>query len=227
MPKILLSGCLFTVLAFSFHLQVYASECVTTVLATRNNLYIPEGGSVSLWCDVHHCKHKWTGGWGIRQRHFTFLNMSERVQLSWNKISDNITRLFLIIHNVNQSDSGAYQCNINWETISSLGHVIKINVTAVPGSTGRKLSYRLLVCAAASLCFPLTLALACCLSSNSQPPPPVPPPRSRNSSTARVKPNADVVYAALTMNHPRQQSAAQAMEATTSVIYSTVTFSTA
>ncbi|KAK3561233.1 hypothetical protein QTP86_029671, partial [Hemibagrus guttatus] len=62
---------------------------------------------------------------------------------------------------------------------------------SVPQSTGRKLSYRLLVCAAASLCFPLTLALACCLSSDRQPPPPVPAPRSRNSSTARVKPNAD------------------------------------
>ncbi|XP_026790746.3 uncharacterized protein si:dkey-52l18.4 isoform X1 [Pangasianodon hypophthalmus] len=227
---------LFTILAVSCHLQVCLSECVPAVLASRKSLYIPEGGSVSLWCDILHCEQKWTGGWGIRQGYFTFLTPSPRVHLSNKTITDNATRLFLEIHNLNQSDSGVYQCNINWEESNSQGHVTKINVTE--GSfdhfmleptepTGRKLSFRLLVCAAASLCFPLALALAYCLSSDRQPAPPIPPPRSRNSSTARVKPKADVVYATMSLNRPRQQNTTQARMPKTAVIYSTLNFSTA
>ncbi|KAK2831725.1 hypothetical protein Q7C36_016811 [Tachysurus vachellii] len=231
MPKILLSGCLFTLLAFSSHLHVCANECVTAVFAKRKNMYVAEGGSVSISCDVQHCKQKWTGGWGVRQKYFTFLNTSQRVHISNGEISHDVTRLILTIRNLNQSDSGLYQCNINWGASSSQGHVIQVNVTEgsaeqfMPESTGRKLSYRLLVCAAASLCFPLALALAYCFSSDVQPPPPVPPPRSRNSSTARVKPKADVVYTTLTLNDPRQQSAAQATKKATAVVYSTLSFS--
>ncbi|TSK49657.1 hypothetical protein Baya_4859 [Bagarius yarrelli] len=226
MLKIPLSGCFFTVLVFSSFLQVCVSECVPTVFAKRRILYEPEGGSVSLWCDVWHCKQNWTGGWGIRQELFTFLTPSQRVQLSSDAITDSTTRLFLTIHNLNQSDSGAYQCNIKWEEINSQGHVIRVNVTAAE-PTGRKLSYRLLVCAAASLCFPLVLVLVCCVSLDHQPPPPVPPPRSRNSRKISHSILHYVVYAALTISRPRQQSSAEETKATTAVVYSTMTFSTA
>ncbi|XP_053503780.1 uncharacterized protein si:dkey-52l18.4 isoform X2 [Ictalurus furcatus] len=214
-----------TILVLACHLQVCVSECAPAVLASRRNLYKPEGQSISLWCDVLHCGQKWTGGWGIRRGHFIFLTASPRVHLYNETITYNTTRLFLDIQNLNQSDSGAYQCIIKWEDSNSLGHVIQVNVTAVPEPTGRKLSYRLLVCGAASLCFPLALALACCFSR--RPAPPVPPPRSRNSSTARVKPKADVVYAVVARDRPRQQRTTQARTASTAVLYSTVNFSNA
>ncbi|XP_060754180.1 uncharacterized protein si:dkey-52l18.4 [Neoarius graeffei] len=233
MPKILLSGCLLTILAFSWHPQVCVSECAPAVLASRKNLYIPEGESVSLSCDVLHCEQNWTGGWGMRQEHFTFLTPSPRVHLSNITITHNTTRLLLNIQNLNQSDSGVYQCSIYWKETSSQSHVAQVNVTAgsfdhfMPKPTERKLYSRFLVCAAASLCFPLALALACCFSSKHQPAPPIPPPRSRNSSTARVKPKAEVVYAALTLDHPQQPSTTQAKMPTTAVVYSTLNFSTA
>ncbi|KAF4086413.1 hypothetical protein AMELA_G00105910 [Ameiurus melas] len=216
----------YTILALACHLQVCVGECVPSVLASRRTLYKSEGQSMSLSCDVLHCGQKWTGGWGIIQEHFKFLTPSPRVHLYNETITYNTTRLFLDVQNLNRSDSGSYQCNIKWEESNSQGHVIKVNVTAghfMPEPTGRKLSYRLLVCGAASLCFPLALALACCFSC--RPAPPVPPPRSRNSSTARVKPKADVVYAVVALDRPRQQNTTQARTARTAVIYSTVNFS--
>ncbi|XP_017346078.1 uncharacterized protein si:dkey-52l18.4 isoform X2 [Ictalurus punctatus] len=219
-----------TILVLACHLQACVSECVPAVLASRKKLYKPEGQSISLWCDVQHCGQKWTGGWGIRRGHFVFLTASPRVHLYNKTFTYDTTRLFLDIQNLNQSDSGEYQCKIEWEDSNSLGHVTQVNVTAgsidhfMPEPTGRKLSYRLLVCGAASLCFPLALALACCFSC--RPAPPVPPPRSRNT-TARVKPKADVVYAVVALDRPRQQRTTQARTAGTAVLYSTVNFSNA
>ncbi|KAM9468537.1 uncharacterized protein Hap1MRO34_013199 isoform 2-T2 [Clarias gariepinus] len=232
MLKNLLSGCFFGILTFLSHFQVCVSECLPAVVASRRTLYKPEGGSVSVYCDVQHCAQNWTGGWGISQGHFALLDPSPRVQLSNISVSHTTTRLVLEIHNLNQSDSGPYHCNIKWKESNSQGHVTLINVTASssnqfidPASTGRTLSHRLMVCAAASLCFLLALALALCFSYQCRPAPPVPPPRSRNNSTARVKPNVDVVYAVL--DRPRQQRTAQQNTPTTGVIYSTLSFSQA
>ncbi|XP_062873401.1 uncharacterized protein si:dkey-52l18.4 [Trichomycterus rosablanca] len=139
-----------------------------------------------------------------------------------------IIRLLLKIHNVNQSDSGLYQCIIKWQNSTSAGHVTQINVTAgrneqfTAVSAGRITFYRLLVCAAASLCFPLLfIGLACCFSSNDTNAPPV-PPHPRNNTSARVKPDTEVKYAMLVLNGRKHQNQAPAVEPT---VYSTLNFS--
>ncbi|XP_036420655.1 uncharacterized protein si:dkey-52l18.4 isoform X2 [Colossoma macropomum] len=224
MPNVLLDGCLMIILTFSCNLQVCVTQCTGTVSATRRTLFVPEGGSVSLQCVVQDCgPNTWTGGWGLIERNtFTPLRPSSRLHLSNYTISANSTRLLVNIQNLNQSDSGAYQCNIIWEgNYASLGHVTYVNVTTAE-LADRKLSHRLLVCAGASLCFPLALGLACCLSSKRLHSPPV-PPRFRGTSAARVKPKAEVVYAAVILKSPDQPKRPQAREP---IVYSSLSFST-
>ncbi|KAI5626105.1 hypothetical protein C0J50_14377 [Silurus asotus] len=184
MPKRLVTGCFLTVLLFSCLRQPCVRGCSPVVKATRNDLYHAEGGSISLFCDVVHCERKWSGGWGITHKDFTFLTPSARVHLTNATFPNNTTRLYLNIYNLNQSDSGAYKCNIRWEGSDSQGHVTHLNVTSaqyMPEPEERKLYYRLMVCAAAGLCFSLTLTLVCCFICNRQSAPPVPPPRSQSN----------------------------------------------
>ncbi|XP_017580881.1 uncharacterized protein si:dkey-52l18.4 isoform X3 [Pygocentrus nattereri] len=141
----------------------------------------------------------------------------------------NRTCLQVNIQNLNQSDSGTYQCSIIWEgKYTSQGHVTYVNVTTgsyehitVAELAHRKLSHRLLVCAGAS-CFPLILGLACCLSSKRLRSPPV-PPHFRGTSAARVKPKAEVVYAAVILKSQNQPKRPQAREP---IVYSSLNFST-
>lgn len=117
--------------SFVSFLSVCVGKCVHSVLAKRRVEYIPEGDTISLWCDVQHCgQNDWTGGWGITtDGQFIHLFTSRRIHLSNQSTSAVRTRLVLNIHNVNQSDSGFYQCNIKWKNITSSGHVTQINVT--------------------------------------------------------------------------------------------------
>ncbi|XP_036420663.1 uncharacterized protein si:dkey-52l18.4 isoform X3 [Colossoma macropomum] len=175
MPNVLLDGCLMIILTFSCNLQVCVTQCTGTVSATRRTLFVPEGGSVSLQCVVQDCgPNTWTGGWGLIERNtFTPLRPSSRLHLSNYTISANSTRLLVNIQNLNQSDSGAYQCNIIWEgNYASLGHVTYVNVT---------------------------------------------------TAAARVKPKAEVVYAAVILKSPDQPKRPQAREP---IVYSSLSFST-
>ncbi|XP_017580879.1 uncharacterized protein si:dkey-52l18.4 isoform X1 [Pygocentrus nattereri] len=231
MPNVLLNRCLTIILTFSCNLQVCVTQCIGTVSATRKTLFVPEGGSVSLQCVVQDCgMNTWTGGWGLIERNnFTPLRPTSRLHLSNYTISANRTCLQVNIQNLNQSDSGTYQCSIIWEgKYTSQGHVTYVNVTTgsyehitVAELAHRKLSHRLLVCAGAS-CFPLILGLACCLSSKRLRSPPV-PPHFRGTSAARVKPKAEVVYAAVILKSQNQPKRPQAREP---IVYSSLNFST-
>lgn len=94
-----------------------------------------EGGSLQLRCEVQHCGLAgWTGGWVFQKLdriEFTSLIPSERIEMPSSSSTANSTDLFLHIHNINQSDAGAYKCSISWpQNITSSGHVTYVNVTA-------------------------------------------------------------------------------------------------
>lgn len=115
-------------------LFVSVCELCQTVRGTRNSRFVPEGGSIHMSCEVVHCGLLWTGGWvfqDVQSTSFTLLSPSMRIQLSNYSLAVNSTRLTVHIHNINQSDAGAYRCQISWtENLSSSGHVTYINVTA-------------------------------------------------------------------------------------------------
>ncbi|XP_066516758.1 uncharacterized protein si:dkey-52l18.4 isoform X2 [Hoplias malabaricus] len=230
MPNVLLSGPLIFILVFSCNFQACLSESNCKVRANRSTQFVPEGGSITLQCNVLDCGHNaWTGGWGLTERgHFIPLISSQRLQMSNNTLSANSTQLLLQLINLSQSDSGGYMCEIDYEGgVKSRGHITYLNVTAgsyenITKTTYRRLSDRLLVCAASSLCFPLLLGLTYCLYSKCLRAPPV-PPRVRGTYTVRVKPKAEVTYATVILKSPRHETRSQTGEP---IIYSSVNFST-
>uniref|UniRef100_A0AAY4ETU2 Ig-like domain-containing protein n=1 Tax=Denticeps clupeoides TaxID=299321 RepID=A0AAY4ETU2_9TELE len=145
----------------------YGAERCFTVRARRNFQWVAEGSSLSLACDVEHCgRDDWSGGWGkLRGSVFAALNASSRLELHRRPLTANATRLHLNIISANQSDSGVYQCRINWPLgYSSSGHLTTVNVTeASLGGSTRPVSLRMLVYLCSALCFPLALGLAFCL----------------------------------------------------------------
>ncbi|KAF4104230.1 hypothetical protein G5714_015217 [Onychostoma macrolepis] len=163
---------------------------------------------------------------GIGHTKITSLIASERIEMSSSSSTANSTRLLLHIHNINQSDAGAYKCLISWpQNITSSGHVTYVNVTAAAAdSSGRSLLHRFLLCFGALMCFPVVLGFVWCLARDHHPPPPPVPPRPCTSFAARVKPKKELVYAEVAMNDSRQQNdhPNQASEPT---VYSSVRFS--
>lgn len=109
-------------------------ELCQSVRANRAARFVPEGGRIQMSCEVVHCGFGWNGGWvfqDIQSTSFTLLSPSIRIQLSNNSLTVNRTVLVVHIQNINQSDAGAYKCQISWvENLSSSGHVTYVNVTA-------------------------------------------------------------------------------------------------
>ncbi|KAK2850990.1 hypothetical protein Q5P01_007266 [Channa striata] len=140
-----------------------ADECSPAVLARRNKVYVPQGGSLSLKCVVRHCGDPWTGNWVFlsNARRYELKENSDRYHLANMTLSADETMLILIFLRVNKSDEGFYGCRVTWsEGLMDQGHWTVVNITAaVP--TGRNLLHRFLVCASAFLCLTVVLGLAC------------------------------------------------------------------
>ncbi|XP_026137728.1 uncharacterized protein LOC113114867 isoform X1 [Carassius auratus] len=218
--------CSLTLLAFLCILKV--CELCSSVRASRATKFVAEGRSLELSCEVQHCGLAgWTGGWVFQDLEtvgFSSLIPSERIKMSSISSTANSTQLLLHIHNINQSDTGAYKCLISWpENTTSSGHVTYVNVTAAAAeSSGRSLSHRVLLCFAAFICFPVVLGFVWCLTQDHHPPPPPVPPRPCTSS--RVKPKNELVYAEVAVNSSRRQND-QAKQASEPTVYSSVRFS--
>ncbi|XP_052431546.1 uncharacterized protein LOC127972230 isoform X2 [Carassius gibelio] len=217
--------CSLTLLAFLCILKV--CELCSSVRASRATKFVAEGRSLELSCEVKHCGFTgWTGGWVFQDLETvgcTSLIPSERIKMSSISSTANSTQLLLHIHNINQSDTGAYKCLISWhQNVTSSGHVTYVNVTAAAESSGRSLSHRVLLCFAAFICFPVVLGFVWCLTRDHHPPPPPVPPRPCTSS--RVKPKNELVYAEVAVNSSRRQND-QAKQASEPTVYSSVRFS--
>ncbi|XP_073674582.1 uncharacterized protein [Garra rufa] len=219
--------CSLTLLAFLCLLKV--CELCSNVRASRAAKFVAEGSSLRLSCEVQHCGLPgWTGGWVFQDLDrvgFTPLTSSERIEKSSYNSTANSTYLFLNIHNVNHTDAGAYKCRISWPgNVTSSGHVTYVNVTAAVDSPGRSLSYRVLVCLGALMCFPVVLGFVWCLTRDHRPPPPPVPPRPRTSCAARVKPKKELVYAEVALNDSRRQND-HPKQASEPIVYSSLRFS--
>ncbi|XP_028818962.1 uncharacterized protein LOC114769781 [Denticeps clupeoides] len=204
--RTVVEGCLLLIL---LDLPGYGAERCFTVRARRNFQWVAEGSSLSLACDVEHCgRDDWSGGWGkLRGSVFAALNASSRLELHRRPLTANATRLHLNIISANQSDSGVYQCRINWPLgYSSSGHLTTVNVTeASLGGSTRPVSLRMLVYLCSALCFPLALGLAFCLCRKGAAP--IPPHSSTTYTVAqRKKVGAELVYAALALNNQKKQN---------------------
>ncbi|KAF1393782.1 hypothetical protein PFLUV_G00019620 [Perca fluviatilis] len=231
------------------HTSLHAEECSQGVLAERETLYVPAGGSLSLSCVVQHCGGAWTGNW--MRTNSTNEKLSVRHHLTNVTLSANKTQLILNFLSVKQSDEGSYGCSVKWgQGDTDQGHFKYVNVTAaVPFQ--RSVLHRVLVCAGASLCLPIILGLAHCLSSKvkpqplprtlsiaaavyrdqphpaPQPPPRCPIPQKRSTSFHKAVPKSrqkiEVVYADISQDALRQQGATR--EPDQSTVYSSVRFS--
>ncbi|XP_010892077.1 uncharacterized protein si:dkey-52l18.4 isoform X1 [Esox lucius] len=215
-----------------------AEECVTSVLAKRLSVKVPEGGSLSLSCIVQHCGNGgWTGGWGLSTGgQFLLVCPSPRHHLSNSTLTTNRTHLHMDILNVNQSDCGMYQCQITWfDGQISVGHMTSVNITAAPqpGPPERKLYYRVAVYFSACLVITLALVLACNIrpkvpSQHRLQPPPV-PPRSQSVRMAQPAmpqpvPKTELVYAAISKDRLGQQNPNLQRQTEPPIIYSSLRF---
>ncbi|XP_029301749.1 uncharacterized protein LOC115017449 [Cottoperca gobio] len=230
------------------HTGLRAEECSQIVLAQRETLYVPAGGSLSLSCVVQHCGGAWTGDW--MWRNSTDEKLIVKHRLTNVKLSANQSRFVLNFLSVNQADEGSYGCSVRWaEGDTELGHSKYVNVTAAVPSQ-RSILHRVLVCAGASLCLPIILGLARCLSSEVKPQPlprtrsihsavyrnkphpaPLPPPhcpvpQKRSSSSYKAVPKSrqktEVVYADISQDALRQQG--NTREPDKSTVYSSLRF---
>ncbi|XP_041919569.1 uncharacterized protein si:dkey-52l18.4 [Alosa sapidissima] len=201
-----------------------AEEC-HTVKARRDNKVVSEGRSLLLSCDVQHCGVSgWTGGWGVHKEvTFSFLQASARIHIYNENLSNNSTRLNINFISTNKSDSGAYQCLINWrENGSSNGHVTIVNVTdAHPNleeqSERRIVSLRVFLLICACISFPLAVALVRCLQ---RPVSPVVPPRSYFANGQMDRPR-EPMYAVLGLENVRHQRPQQQIQGSP-VMYSSI-----
>ncbi|XP_018603793.1 uncharacterized protein LOC108932086 [Scleropages formosus] len=189
-----------------------ADPCSPNVLASRKTIYIPEGQSVSLSCEIQHCGDLgWKGGWGrYTENTFTLLGPTPR-HLLYNKtlLQESIV-LYMKILNTSRLDSGIYQCRINWtNNQSSNGHITYMNITEATPAAGRKILTRMLVCSGALLCFPVVLGVARCLC----------PKDTQSTDVASGRPKTEVVYAALALEARGRASKRQPPPCT---IYSSV-----
>ncbi|CAK6967367.1 uncharacterized protein si:dkey-52l18.4 [Scomber scombrus] len=162
-------GCL-CFLPSGFH----AEECIEDVLAKRETLYAPAGGSLSLFCVVQHCGHNWTGEWvwrNLTDEKSRVVKDGDRYRLTNVSLSANQTKMLLTFLIVNKVDEGSYGCKVSWDQLgTALGHGTYLNITA-PVPSQRNVLYRILIYAGAVCCLPIILLLARCLSSEIQPKP--------------------------------------------------------
>ncbi|XP_053177156.1 uncharacterized protein si:dkey-52l18.4 [Scomber japonicus] len=152
----------------------HAEECFETVLAKRETLYAPVGGSPSLSCVVQHCGHNWTGEWEWVPRNSTderVVKDGDRHRLTNVSLSVNQTKMLLTFLSVNKFNEGSYGCKVSWDQFGTVqGHGTYLNITAAVPSQ-RNVLYRILIYAGAVCCLPIILLLARCLSSEIQPKP--------------------------------------------------------
>ncbi|KAL0972796.1 hypothetical protein UPYG_G00194860 [Umbra pygmaea] len=214
-------------------------QCVMSVLAKRSYLTIPEGGTLSLSCDVLHCGEAgWTAGWWMMaEKELLPLRSSLRHNMSNFTLSTNASRLLMVIINANQSDFGAYQCQIvSFKGHISVGHMTYVNVTAAAPtpSSVRTLYSRLVVYGSSCLVIAFILVLACSTRSKvtSQPTQQLPPtsPHSRGTkiyhpSNSKPKPQIELVYAALSKDTLCEQKRTPEREAAQTTVYSSLRFS--
>ncbi|KAJ7990261.1 hypothetical protein DPEC_G00298490 [Dallia pectoralis] len=237
-------NCLFLTLSLPFLCAlpgVTTKECVTSVVAKRLSVEVPQGSNLSLSCVVQHCGNGgWTGGWGLSTNgQFLLVRPSLRHHLSNFTLTTNSTHLQMDILNVNQSDCGEYQCQITWfDGQTSMGHVTSVNITArpaapPPGPPGRTWYSRMAVYFSACLVITLVLVLACNIrpkvqSQNSQQPPPIPPRSQRvqafYSATPKPKTKIELVYAALSKDRLGQQNPNSQPQTTQPIVYSSLRF---
>lgn len=203
-------------------------ELCSSVRASRASMFVAEGKELLLRCEVEHCgQSNWTGGWAFQEmqsQEFIPLTTSERIELSNYSSAVNSTHLMVHIHNVNQSDAGAYKCVITWPAgITSSGHVTYVNVTAATGDFvgSRSTTNRVLLCLGSLACF--LVGLVWCLTRLRSSPPPV-PPHTRTSFSARVNPKKELVYAEVSVCDSRRQNE-RLKPAPEPVVYSSVHFS--
>ncbi|KAI4815442.1 uncharacterized protein [Pseudochaenichthys georgianus] len=227
-------------------LHAVAEECSQVVLADRETLDVPAGGSLSLSCVVQHCGGAWTGDW-IR-RNSTEENLIFRHHVTKVNLSANQTKLILNVLNVHKSDEGSYGCSVTWaQDDTEQGNLKYVNVTAAVSSQ-RSVLHRILVCAAAALSLPVILGLARCLSSEVKPlplprtrfppsaasrnqphpAPQLPPiPMKRSTSSHKAIPMArqktEVVYADISQDALRQPGVTKKPDQST--VYSSLRFS--
>lgn len=109
-----------------------AEQCSQTILGRRDSKQVPEGGSLSLFCDVQHCGDTWTGNWmWTNSTDEKLIKNSDQHSLTNVTLSANITRLLLNFLKINQSDEGSYGCKVTWSKgETGQGHFIYVNVTA-------------------------------------------------------------------------------------------------
>lgn len=218
----------FTFLAFLC--IVKECELCSSVRASRASVFVAEGKELHFSCEVRHCgQANWTGGWAFQEMQsqgFIPLTSSERIELSDYSSAVNSTHLKVHIHNVNQSDAGAYKCVITWPAgTSSNGHVTYVNVTAATRdfSESRSATNRVLLCLGSLACFLVVVGLVWCLTRLRSSPPPV-PPHTRTSFSARVNPKNELVYTEVAVCNSRRRN--ECLEpATEPVVYSSVHFS--
>uniref|UniRef100_A0A8C1BSK6 Si:dkey-52l18.4 n=2 Tax=Cyprinus carpio TaxID=7962 RepID=A0A8C1BSK6_CYPCA len=188
------------------NILILVCEQCSSVRARRKTKFVAEGSSLQLSCEVQHCGLPgWTGEWNFQELDrtgFTSLTPSERIGMSNYSSSSNSTHLLLHIHNINQSDAGAYHCQISWpQNLTSKGHMTYVNVTAAAvDSSVRSLSHRVLLCFGALTCFPVVLGFVWCLTRDHHPPPPPVPPHPRMSCKSQLH------YSANVNDHPKQAS---------------------
>ncbi|XP_029026488.1 uncharacterized protein si:dkey-52l18.4 [Betta splendens] len=224
-------------------------DCIKAVLAKRDTVFVPEGGSLSLSCDIQNCGEAWTGNWvqtysGKSDQ--TLIDNSDRHRVTNVTLSANTTRLLLDFLSVNKSDEGFYRCSVQWDQGGTgQGHFVYVNVTAAV--TKRMFWHRALVWSGACVCSFIILILARCLRSEvrpqplprpriiyhrdqphapANPQPPVPKKRTKLSykAPARSEQRTEVVYADISQDALRQQQEA-VREPASSTVYSSVKFS--
>lgn len=107
-----------------------AEKCSHAVIRVRETVHVPEGGRLSLSCDVQHCGDTWTGMW-IKSADEDYFQNSDRHSFTNVTLSANTTRLHLNFLNINKSDEGSYGCKATWgQGEIGQGHFIIVNVTA-------------------------------------------------------------------------------------------------
>ncbi|XP_031429276.1 uncharacterized protein si:dkey-52l18.4 [Clupea harengus] len=194
-------GCYVIITLLYHNLGCSAAECFNAVKARRDRKEVFEGSSLSLSCEVEHCgRSGWTGGWGVvKEDTFSLLQNSPRLHIYKEDLTINSTRLNINFIRTNISDTGTYQCRINWgrDSISN-GHVTFVNVTDTPPKKSeRTVLLRVFVCVCACFSFPLALVLARCLSHPAAPPV---PPRLHSAAT-QSRTGDELVYADLTLEN--------------------------
>ncbi|KAL2096102.1 hypothetical protein ACEWY4_008250 [Coilia grayii] len=199
-------GCILILTGLYNNWACSAEECFQVVKARRDHKVVSEGRSLLLSCEVQHCGvHDWIGGWGVvrEEETFSLLQPSSKFHIFTEDLTVNSTRINMNFISTNKSDTGRYQCRINWgRGDSSNGHLTYVNVTDTPynlqGQSERSVPLRMFVYICACLSCPIFLALARVLS---HPSAPAVPPRSQSTTRQSKRPTVELLYAELMLEN--------------------------